>query len=196
MMQQSAEEQASALRQQLRTARVDLDAARSECGSLRELAQREHSDLEAACEQVGWRSGCRAAGTGAQRRLLSCSLSLQLRELEAVDRAKGEGTKAALSKYQAQVATLNASLQKFQAQLKQTQSLLQVVQEQRQHLQDDNAALRAELDEVYRTSLGGMARSSQTLGVGSDASVSTAAAAATPGASLPVSASGAARGQQ
>jgi len=42
---------------------------------------------------------------------------------------------------------------KYQTQLQQTKSLLKVVQDQRKHLQEDNIALRAELDDVLRKSL-------------------------------------------
>jgi chromosome segregation ATPase len=71
------------------------------------------------------------------------ALTSKLKEIES---EKTEGTSA----LKGQVHSLTESLKKFQQQLAQTQSLLLVVQEQRKNLQSDNAALRQELDGLYR----------------------------------------------
>lgn len=53
-----------------------------------------------------------------------------------------------------QMASLSKSMNAMQTQASQTQRLLTVVQEQKRTLQEDNKALRDELDRVYSGSMG------------------------------------------
>ncbi len=59
--------------------------------------------------------------------------------------------KANQGKYKRQVLDISDSFRKLQFQLNQTKSLLNTVQEQRKLLNDDNANLRRELDNIYTT---------------------------------------------
>jgi chromosome segregation ATPase len=75
------------------------------------------------------------------------------RELKAVqgNLEQNEAShKALLTSLQAQLSASLESQRNMQAQIKQTQSLLAVVQEQRKTLQENNVALRLELDAAYK----------------------------------------------
>lgn len=89
------------------------------------------------------------------------ALRRQLRAVQSAAEQNNDTAKATLVAYAAQVSSLSEGMKKMDGQLKQTQSLLAVVQEQRRTLQENNVALRAELDERYKTSL--MAASSSSL---------------------------------
>uniref|UniRef100_A0A7S3PLA1 Uncharacterized protein n=1 Tax=Aplanochytrium stocchinoi TaxID=215587 RepID=A0A7S3PLA1_9STRA len=91
---------------------------------------------------------------------LNDDLSNKLRKaqegLEQLEKSKKSDSDLQKSSLRSTEDTLNAvreSSRKYQAQLSQTKGLLRVVQEARKRLQEDNIALRTELDEVLRRSL-------------------------------------------
>lgn len=70
------------------------------------------------------------------------------------DRA-ADAAKASIAAYAAQVSALSDGMRAMEKQCKSTQGLLSVVKEQKAALAEANAQLRAELDAIYSSSLGG-----------------------------------------
>mmetsp|Transcript_33763 Transcript_33763/g.54154 ORF Transcript_33763/g.54154 Transcript_33763/m.54154 type:complete len:846 (-) Transcript_33763:1592-4129(-) len=81
------------------------------------------------------------------------NLQNQLAALETQRRDGADRERKYSKTFEEQLTVQRENSRKLQTQLQQTKSLLKVVQDQRKHLQEDNMALRAELDDVLRRSL-------------------------------------------
>eukprot|EP00514_Thraustochytrium_sp_LLF1b_P009461 CAMPEP_0184555222 /NCGR_PEP_ID=MMETSP0199_2-20130426/37037_1 /TAXON_ID=1112570 /ORGANISM="Thraustochytrium sp., Strain LLF1b" /LENGTH=897 /DNA_ID=CAMNT_0026951493 /DNA_START=364 /DNA_END=3054 /DNA_ORIENTATION=+ len=81
-------------------------------------------------------------------------LQNQIASLENVQRDVADREKKNVKSHDVQLATLRENLRKLQTQLTSSRNLIKIVQDQRANLQEDNKALRRELDDVLRRSLG------------------------------------------
>jgi chromosome segregation ATPase len=153
---------------QNRSLQEDVDRAGTTLSESQAKARDRISTLEdrlaasqAELVKLGADKDAAVAEHGVMKKRLEASMSQvaalqkEVEELESLRRSAGIKDNKELVEYQRKFTLLSENMRKQSTQLTQTKNLLQVVQEQRKHLQEDNLALRAELDELLSRSLVG-----------------------------------------